>query len=904
MTATAGGLLTDPDSLSYTLATVNSTNVHTTELTLDTTNQLIQLTRVGNLTADGVTLQCLYSKLKEIWVTDSSLRPLSFPINPITNESFELINGWNFDANINPATAITINSCSISNGQLAISTAPLTQPNLITGNVYVGAFVKGSAGLVSGTKVASVNTGAQTVNLDTAVTADVASTLTFYSGVDYTYNLVKSSGWAVKASGTNTSQAEYIGLISLGGLGAQGENLTLTLAANCNPNTSQYTVSDTTALIAGSLVNAPYLPYGSYIVSIDSPTLFTVNKNFTRANTTPSLVYNITIRSTQQPYYQIGANSSVAGINTITTGQVNQPIQVYGIDSNFNGPLDIRTVPVAQLILRVPGWTYEVTTKNDVGISSFIYQAYRFVLTNNIDTNIIDADTVISSDGTTLNTPYNAISITWNLPRIFTALSHSNVYVNGSLVTSGTGATFNVTTTNTAGYFGISVNNVGKGYMQNDQVKILGTQLNGKTPANDIVMTVTSLLPIVSGALTANTAYTSLSGTSVGSVATYSFISQKSTSGTGSGATFIVNQTALGSTYTSLNTTITAYSRGNSYALGDTVTISGSKLGGSDGTNDLTFTLSNYVNTNTVVGAIESFTNIGLPPMTRIINGTRRNFGVIIDADTSATGTYGKPTAIQLYEYVQWALRRTYNIDANVSIPQFGYTTRNLLEYRGSSLYTLWNSTDGGVYVDHINANDNNTYYYYDNTRTVVNNYYISQGAIIFNTALDQDYGNGKYALMFNQINSGNVSLTYGKTNAAYVKSVSVDPSGDGTYQIKGNLSSGVSSIAYNFAYENNTQAAWLPNNQYNVGDQYCVFNNAIGISSWQWYQVIGSYVSKTVFDPTYDTQYTVALANGPWVILVTQGLNNATFANVSGNIAKSTTNTITTASSTERNYA
>jgi len=43
----------------------------------------------GNLSMDGVTLQCIYSFLKEEWETDSNLINYPFPIKSITDEQFE-----------------------------------------------------------------------------------------------------------------------------------------------------------------------------------------------------------------------------------------------------------------------------------------------------------------------------------------------------------------------------------------------------------------------------------------------------------------------------------------------------------------------------------------------------------------------------------------------------------------------------------------------------------------------------------------------------------------------------------------------------------------------------------------------------------------------------------------------
>lgn len=86
----------DPDSLTYVISSTPASENF--EIIVDTTNKKIILKVYGNLTTDGVTLKCLYSKLKEIWRTDSTLIKYPFPIGPITDEQFELINGWNFDS--------------------------------------------------------------------------------------------------------------------------------------------------------------------------------------------------------------------------------------------------------------------------------------------------------------------------------------------------------------------------------------------------------------------------------------------------------------------------------------------------------------------------------------------------------------------------------------------------------------------------------------------------------------------------------------------------------------------------------------------------------------------------------------------------------------------------------------
>lgn len=92
-------LITDPDLLTAT------------EVTIDTSAKTVLLNLAGNLSSDGVTLQCLYSYLKIKWTSDASLIKFPFPMQPITGEQFEWgvadgkFNGWK---PLNDATRLLI----------------------------------------------------------------------------------------------------------------------------------------------------------------------------------------------------------------------------------------------------------------------------------------------------------------------------------------------------------------------------------------------------------------------------------------------------------------------------------------------------------------------------------------------------------------------------------------------------------------------------------------------------------------------------------------------------------------------------------------------------------------------------------------------------------------------------
>lgn len=90
-------LITDPDLLADSAADDGSQETY-----IDTAAKTIKLTVVGNLSTDGVTLKALYSFLKEQWKNDpltKNLPAFPFPMIPITDESYELVDGWDFEDN-------------------------------------------------------------------------------------------------------------------------------------------------------------------------------------------------------------------------------------------------------------------------------------------------------------------------------------------------------------------------------------------------------------------------------------------------------------------------------------------------------------------------------------------------------------------------------------------------------------------------------------------------------------------------------------------------------------------------------------------------------------------------------------------------------------------------------------
>lgn len=72
-----------------------------TEINFVTGSKLIEIRPVGNVTASaGVSMQALYSFIKEEWKNDANLIKFPFPMIAVTSEQFEFINGWDLSGSV------------------------------------------------------------------------------------------------------------------------------------------------------------------------------------------------------------------------------------------------------------------------------------------------------------------------------------------------------------------------------------------------------------------------------------------------------------------------------------------------------------------------------------------------------------------------------------------------------------------------------------------------------------------------------------------------------------------------------------------------------------------------------------------------------------------------------------
>ena len=161
-----------------------------------------------------------------------------------------------------------------------------------------------------------------------------------------------------------------------------------------------------------------------------------------------------------------------------------------------------------------------------------------------------------------------------NLTLTVTALTSANYSITQSSTTgAGSGAIFSLSSDSTGNYVVSDIPTFGSNYALNDQVVINGSNLGGTDGQNNATLKLTTV------------GTTSISN-----------VTQTSTTGTGSGAIFTIAIDGAGNySVTSIDTA------GTSYEEGDSIIVSGTNLGGTSPSNDLTILVENI---ETLSGAI------------------------------------------------------------------------------------------------------------------------------------------------------------------------------------------------------------------------------------------------------------------------------------------------------------
>jgi hypothetical protein len=160
---------------------------------------------------------------------------------------------------------------------------------------------------------------------------------------------------------------------------------------------------------------------------------------------------------------------------------------------------------------------------------------------------------------------------------------------------------------------------------------------------------------------------------------------------------------------------------------------------------------------------------------TRSIGGVNYNFDVIVDGNSGTTQ--------QIYEFIQYSLRQSGDIDSGAGT-QVGQLANELAKFEGDTL-----KTTTGVAIDNFQSADRNNLVFKDTGGTDRVFRFLATGTILFNANLQND-SSAIYRMFF--------ASGYGTASAIIVD----DNSGA---DISGNVG-GVATLAFDFAYDTNTQ--------------------------------------------------------------------------------------------------
>lgn len=280
---------------------------------------------------------------------------------------------------------------------------------------------------------------------------------------------------------------------------------------------------------------------------------------------------------------------------------------IEGTTLSFTGPFTTARIGNTQTYTNVSGTNILViggSAKFTVNRTNGVY----FVVITNGGTDYIPGNRIVIP-GTNLQgaSPLNDLTVTVEIVAagVIQYVSFSGTSVSGdgaytgiipntSTSISGAGATFDVTRSN-AGY-GLVINQAGTGYLAAETLVILGTQLGGATPANNMTITVETIN--ANGGIVTY----SLVGTPVTSDA--SFVNQSGTLVEAAGTNATFNVTRSNGAYTA-----TINNPGSNYFVGDQIRVLGTSLGGTSPTNDAVIKVTS-VSLNNIVTANVTGTSI------------------------------------------------------------------------------------------------------------------------------------------------------------------------------------------------------------------------------------------------------------------------------------------------------
>lgn len=160
------------------------------EITILTGSKSVKLTITGNLSTDGATLKCVYSKVKELWKSSSIYIAYPFPFTPITDEQFEVVNGWDWDK------TVAVTSPSATTNLLRTGGWALKNTGSVTVEEWSGIITLGTLNFATSSDRVYYQQGSATGSaVDTVLqtSAGVNQAVQTYQGTSGTYTSYKTA---------------------------------------------------------------------------------------------------------------------------------------------------------------------------------------------------------------------------------------------------------------------------------------------------------------------------------------------------------------------------------------------------------------------------------------------------------------------------------------------------------------------------------------------------------------------------------------------------------------------------------------------------------------------------------------------------------------------------------------
>ena len=359
---------------------------------------------VGYGGTGGVTGQALYSKFKQIWKTDNTAIKFPFPMEAITPESFEFINGWEPDD--------TTELDWFTNGGAGIATGPAITRKLIKDCGWAERTTVADGNVVKRKYFGVITLGAisRPFNDDNNARVDAKIYCSqFTPGVSTTFvtNEIASNRIVIGDGVTNENVVPdmWTGTsVVYQQPDANGQGIGLT------HNNIYFVRYETSGLIAGER------PGGTTVGFVTTQYRFKLFPTQEDA-----------LEGTNPLTLTAGAGTSIGTLRTQSTaptfffniteegGAANEPFLFYKTGPAPNYELDYNFDNYFKIYCREKGRTYAEQAISQVGVTQINYQAYRIPLATQADSNLAVgnvevSDATVSDEG---NAAYSGIGISF-----------------------------------------------------------------------------------------------------------------------------------------------------------------------------------------------------------------------------------------------------------------------------------------------------------------------------------------------------------------------------------------------------------------------------------------------------------------------------------------------------------